>query len=165
MSFFKEIAKHFRMSPEDQRALEELKARHRQEEEDYAADSLYYLYVTGEMRISNSALKMQRNSSQYPDVDLLLRNRIRSESSSRLAGFHDELMEVTGERLLDTAAVNDPLRRSQIKIEALRRAKSFWEEELNLPDLTIDQIMLGRRRLTQITSKLEQIDPGYQPSQ
>ncbi len=47
--------------------------------------------------------------------------------------------------------------RDQIRLEMLNVAKEWWEEKIEEPDRSVEQVMLGRKRLTYLNGKIERI--------
>lgn len=82
---------------------------------------------------------------------------------NRLTG---DTLEAFEDMIFQLLAVNKEKRKQDLRVEALNSAITYWKEALAKPDNSSDVIMLGRRRMTQINQRLEQLTPdSNQPNQ
>lgn len=126
---------------------------YRQEEEQYAKELLVYLYVHGESSQSDLAHELSRVSAEFrsPFANEFI-NRMKFDSQTRSGNLVDEANKVAeGKMLADIV----PQRRLAIQKLALSEAIAFWKSKLELPDLGSDEILVGRRRLTRLSARLE----------
>lgn len=78
--------------------------------------------------------------------------------------FSDTLVETGVQKILEVVRAT-PQQGNEIRLQALQGAKDFWENRLAQPDLIPDEILLGRRRLIQIASRIENLTINNPPPQ
>lgn len=113
---------------------------YREEEENFAEQSLLV------EEIASMTLP------QHPAVHETMKRMV-FDSQLRMSGLADEATRIAEDRIL--GQIESAERRRLIHLRALNAAKTFWEERINQPDLTPNEIILARRRLTTFTARLE----------
>lgn len=149
-------------SPEarERRQKEEqaLRERHRQEEEQYAEDLIYLLYINFQVNYSQLAQQMREQAHKASQLTLDSSReslaRIRFDAMRRNASFSDELLQ-TGEEQILALVQSSPEKKADIRLKALGKALNYWQDRLIQPDLTPDEMIFGRQRATQIQTRLE----------
>ena len=80
----------------------------------------------------------------------------------------DDDAEITMKKFLDgnikdpvndvLASIKDPSRKTEMEKNALTSARSYWEDALRLPDQAYDIVILGRRRIEEISTQIEGLE-------
>lgn len=150
---------------EVRRRNEEADARLRQREIDETRQMITHMHTFTETAVG--ALSMDLSGMRrrmYPNASL---HFAKSIEEIALAGFvvsADESNEQFEEKLLADLPVGEEERKT-IRVDALTQARNYWEEQLKNPDLAFSERMIGRRRLTRLSSRLEMLTQDHQPPQ
>lgn len=127
--------------------------------EESAREALTKIYVLGEEFLLDSTLRQQGVRSKHAktlSTDPAFNEdikRLQYEVGTEAGKFRAKELELGEEIIL--MFIPDEEERHSIKEEAIKVTKDFWAKKLEEPDLPADVVMLGRRRITQITQKLE----------
>lgn len=124
-----------------------IKLKVKYQKEELAKQTLVKLYTSRESTLADLAT----DTHQSRDVDS---RRFAYDMGTRFNKLTGDVLEAFEAQVL--SSVNGSQRRHDLRIEALNSAKVYWEKTLVRPDNPSDLIMLGRRRLTQITQRLEE---------
>lgn len=130
--------------------LIQLKLRYRKEQA--AREALFKLYTARETALADIAADQ---GAYGKDVD--------SRRAAYDMGTH--FTQATGDlkdafETLILSEVEGVERRRELQVEALGSAKKYWEQALATPDTSSDVRMTGRRRMTQINARLEELNPS-----
>ncbi len=139
----------------------EVTTEQRAEELEFATEIIRDIYINGQADLStfSSSLKTIRRDSIGSAREMT--HRISFDAERREGSFVDQLSESGVEMILSTIQAS-PQERYSIRSQGLQEAKHYWEHRLIQPDLPPDEIMLGRRRLIQISIKMEELGKNPQ---
>jgi len=114
------------------------------------------LYVGAEMAKADFARGTRELNRESP-FDPLVTNRFTYDNSQALAVLHDMAIQA-GERVIFKSTQDDSEIHA-LKKSGLAAAKKWWEKRLaDTDNITADEIMLGRRRITQLSEELEKLE-------
>lgn len=152
IGFFKRLLqKKAEISPELQRQKELIRQRVQFEQEELARKRLFELYTKRESTLADA---IAANQKMVPGGNVNMR-RVGYDAGNWAINATGGVLEAGEVNIL--SIVNNPERRRSLQLEALDSAKSYWEQTLDKPDQSTNVMMLGRRRLTQISGKLEKL--------
>lgn len=139
--------------------LEMRRRINQQELEDFVSKSVVELYRKTEQVLSEATDEFGAVRRGAKLKDPVLREIMRRTTASAnldLSSAIDIRLEESVQNILQN--VTDPQKRVDIRKKALRGAVLFWEEALSQPDTTAELILLGRRRITKLSLRLELLD-------
>lgn len=147
MEFFRHILEKYsahREQTENQTTPEQYRA----EELGFAKEMISYIYISGQVNLTS--LSNQLNTTT-PSSGSAFDSTISQTCSS------DQMTEIGIDRILETVGAT-PEERQTIRSQALQEAKDYWVDRLTQPNLEPNEIMLGHKRITQITEKLDNLN-------
>lgn len=145
LGFFRNL-----LNRESSEQKQERLARFQREEEDLVREQLVRLYTQRETTLAGTTAN---NQKMVPGGNEHLR-RLSYDAGNFAIGATEDVLEAGGTKIL--SLIDDSEKRRKIHQEALNAAKIYWDQTLVQPDNPTDVVMLGRRRLTQITQRLEE---------
>lgn len=110
----------------------------------FAGETIRYIYIHGQLDLSYSSL------ARY---QMILKGASRLQLVS---GSREKSIE-----LIFEAVGASPQERHQVCSQALQEASDYWTRRLTQPDLKQDEIMLGQRRLADISAKIEELGKTF----
>lgn len=121
--------------------------------EESAKETLSQMYVLGEEFLLDSTMRQMGARRDTGDSLEDLR-RVQYEIGTEQTQFRNQTSDI-GEQIV-LLFVPEEDKRNAIREAALNAAKDFWTKKLETPDTPPDAVILGRRRITQISQKLEE---------
>ena len=131
----------------------------RQRETEHARALIVQLHIETEGTIGDTAIGLARTRRKFPTVNPEFANRFKHVAASNMTQSLDAITERGEIAILDTLKVDDHTRKT-ILIESLTEARNYWDQRLQKSDLAYDEILMGRRRLTRLSSRLDSLTQG-----
>ncbi len=124
-------------------------------------DALRQVYISRESKVLAFSINLARmrkglsvGQAQVEGLTTGEPKKLAEELTISATSEFDAMMESFEGAVLERFEVPE---RNEIKLEMLRTAKEWWEEKIDEPDRSVEQVMLGRRRLTYLNGKIEEI--------
>lgn len=146
-----------RLIQDMQDAKRRVEEKKRAEEIAYAQQIIADYYVKKEAALAGFPQSLHDVEKEIPLSSDLVREitrRKRFDSISNFASFGDLTAKGFENEVFKLIGV-DQLTRDQIHLEALRQSVNFWQDRIGQPVVTVDEIMLGRRRIIQLNERIE----------
>lgn len=150
MEIFRKIKEKWEASKQ------EAQARLRTQELDFANEAVLDMYIHGQADLTHLTKSLRRIRKDTTGFTRELGARLSFDLERWGERRSDQMLEEGISGILDFVGA-DWQKKAEIRARALYGAHDYWTSRLTQQDLTPDEIMLGRRRLTQINAKLEAI--------
>ncbi|MBI2049602.1 hypothetical protein HYT32_01730 [Candidatus Roizmanbacteria bacterium] len=130
--------------------------------EEIVQERLSNFYIELELARVSYSLKIgwiRRNPNVTSPQSIVIVDDMARKEEDILDGYVDKLQELATAKIL--FPIEDSSIRTGIKTNALIAARNFWEETLLQPDNAYNTIVLGERRIEEISSKIKGLtDPN-----
>lgn len=129
---------------------------------DGAKDMLVHLYTDSAAYLARSAAGLNKVIRQNPEAEEIPveeLHRLKFEALGHLASDANSLLGYYDERAVGILGIvsTDADTRNKILAEAMQEGRNWWDAHLEEPDLNPDEILFGRRMLTHLNQKLEDL--------
>lgn len=123
----------------------------------YGEELIRHIYITGQVNLSSLPGNLKElgepSSSQAKETI----RRIKFGATTIHSRFSDQVAELGVDKILKIVGAT-PEEGKRIRSQALQEARDYWVDRLTQPDLTPNEVLLGRRRVTQLTEKLDKLN-------